>query len=199
MKMALALLAAAACLGGCGRISDIAAVAKGNGFHERALFQDAVAAYLEVREPRFAPTVDYNLANVYARLGEYGAAAELYERARRAGDAGLRADSSFNEGVALYEKGRYEEAWRAFKSALSLYLADSASFSIGFAEDARRNLELSWRAWKKRSLVPPESVAPAGRAAGGSAEEELKLLRRLETGRWKPGTRASPGDGRGDY
>jgi tetratricopeptide (TPR) repeat protein len=158
-----------------------------------------VAAYLEVEEGSFEPTVDYDLANVYAQLGEYSAATELYERARHAGNVDLRADSFFNEGVASYEKGRYEEAWRSFKEALGLYLATPAALPEGFASDARRNLELSWRSWKKRSLAPPDSVAPSGRVGGGMDETELRLLRRLETGRWRPGSKLPPVDARGDY
>lgn len=196
---ALAALIAAASLASCGRLADVAAVSRGNRLHGRGLYQEALVAYLSIREPAFGPTLDYDMANVYSRLGETGAASELYERARLRGDAALRADSFFNEGVALYEKSRYEESWRAFREALRLRLADPASFDESFAADARRNLELAWRGWKKRILVPPESASPSGRSGGGSPEEELRLLRRLETGRWKPGQATPPADGRGDY
>jgi tetratricopeptide (TPR) repeat protein len=187
------------CLSSCGRMRDFAAISSGNGLHERGRYQDALLAYLDVREASFAATVDYDMANVYARLGEYDAAAELYERARRGGGLELRADAYFNDGVALYEKGRFEEAWRAFRSALQIYLADPDSFGADFGDDARRNLELAWRSWKKRALVPPQTAAPSARNEAGSSEEELRLLRRLETGRWKPGVEGSPDDLRGDY
>jgi len=193
------ILAAAASLASCGRVLDFERITRGNGLHERGAFQDAIAVYLEVREPGFLSTVDYDLANSYARLGEYEASAELYERARRSGDATLRAEAYFNEGVALYEKSRYEESWRAFREALELYLAGSSALDEGFAEDARQNLELAWRSWKKRSQVPPNTAASASRKEGGSSEEELRLLRRLETGRWKPGVPSPPADERGDY
>lgn len=193
------VLCTATCLSGCARIFDFAAISKGNRLHERGFYQDAVAAYLGVEEGSFESTVDYDLANVYARIGEYSAAAALYERARRAGDIGLRADSFFNEGVASYEKGRYEEAWRSFKDVLDLYLSEPTAFSGDFAADARRNLELSWRSWKKRSLAPPDTVAPSGRLGGGRDDTELRLLRRLETGRWKPGSKMPQADVRGDY
>ena len=195
----LLVLCAAACLSGCSRVLDFASISRGNRLHERGLYQEAVAAYLGVGRDSFGPTVDYDLANVYARLGELTAAAELYERARLGGDVGVQADSLFNAGVALYEKGRYEEAWRSFKDALGLYLASPSAFDGDFAADARRNLELSWRAWKKRSLAPPDSLAPTGRAGGARDEAELRLLRRLETGTWKPGSKAVPTDARGDY
>jgi tetratricopeptide (TPR) repeat protein len=196
---ALIALGVAASLSACSRLSDFAAISKGNRFHERGLFQDAAAAYLGVSERAFAATVDYDLANVYARLGEYPAAAELYDRARKGGDTGTRADAYFNEGVALYEKGRYEEAWRAFKDAIGLYHSEPRAFPADFAEDARRNLELAWRSWKKRSLAPPESQSPSSRAEKGEDEADLKLLRRLETGRWKPGSKKPAADERGDY
>jgi len=193
------IFAAALSLSGCGRVADFASIAKGNRLHERGLFQEAAAAYLEVPEGSFEPTVDYDLANAYARLGETSAAAELYGRARAVGDASIRADCYFNEGVALYEKSRYEEAWRAFKEALGLCLADPRVESAEFALEARRNLELSWRSWKKRSLAPPQSLGPSGRSDEGEDETELRLLRRLETGRWAPGPAKAPPDQRGDY
>ncbi|HOX32886.1 MAG TPA: tetratricopeptide repeat protein [Spirochaetales bacterium] len=192
-------LALCSLLGSCSRFSDFAAIASGNRLHARGRFQDAAAEYLSVREESFGPTVDYDLGNVYARLGEYKAAAPLYERARRSGSAPLRADAHYNEGVALYERGRYEESWGAFKEALRLYLAEPRSFDPDLAPAARRNLELAWKAWKKRSLVPPASISPSQRSEGGTAEEELSLLRRLETGRWRPGAAKAPAELRGDY
>jgi len=194
-----ATLLSSALLSGCGRIVDYVTIVDANRLHDRGLYQDAVAAYLSVRSPPFEPTVDYDLADVYARLGESTAASELYARARQRGDGSLRADAFFNEGVTLYERGRYEEAWRAFRSALTESFAAGGSGHARFVVDARRNLELAWRAWRKRTSVPPRTVAPAESVEGSQDEAELRLLRRLETGRWRPGLASPAPVGRDDY
>ncbi|MGA2547122.1 MAG: hypothetical protein ABSF43_11270 [Rectinemataceae bacterium] len=191
-SMASALTAAS--LAGCGRIADYARVVEANRLHERGDYQGAIVAYLRTGRSAFPATVDYDVANVYARLGEYGAAAELYAAARREGDSSIIADARFNEGVALFERGRYAESWRSFRAALSG--ADSRG---AFARDARRNLELAWRAWKKSGRSPPQGVAASSRGAPGPDEGELRLLQRLETGRWKPGTAGPVSSGASDY
>ncbi len=196
-RFALALCALA--LSGCSRMGDYAAVVRANGLHDRGLYQEAVAAYLGVRSGSFGPTVDYDLANVYARLGEAEAAAALYERSRAGGESGLRADSLFNQGIVLYEKGRFEDSWRAFRSALASAREAGLSDSSDFVLDGRRNLELAWRAWQKTSLAPPQTIAPSKRGAETGDEAELRFLRRLETGRWRPGVKNSPEAGGDDY
>ncbi|MGO8692986.1 MAG: hypothetical protein ACLQMF_04860 [Rectinemataceae bacterium] len=202
LRSAIAVAAAVAAilfLSGCSPIADYAAIVQANRLHDRGLYEDAAAVYLSVRRAAFEPTVDYDLADVYARLGETGAASELYGRARvRAGRA-LRADSYFNEGFALYERSRYEEAWRNFRSALSEAAAAGETDRDRFVMDARRNLELSWNAWKKRSAAPPRTVAPSNSVEGSQDDSELRLLRRLETGRWRPGSSLPSNAGVGDY
>jgi tetratricopeptide (TPR) repeat protein len=188
------LFATAVSLTGCGRVADYARVVEANRLYERGDYQGAILSYLRSGREAFPATVDYDLANVYARLGEYDAATELYDEARREADRALAADASFNEGLAFFERGGYEEAWKYFRAALSG--ADPAST---FAREARRNLELAWRAWKKSSLAAPKGAAPTARGAAGGDESELRLLQRLETGRWKPGGAESPPSAASDY
>ena len=202
MKPLLALSLAFAlslALSGCSPIADYVTIVRANRLHDRGLYEDAAAAYLSVHRPSFVATVDYDLADVYARLGETAAASELYARARLSGGPGLRADSYFNEGVALYERSRYEEAWRLFRSALSAALASGGTDRDRFVAAARRNLELSWNAWKKKSAAPPRSAAPTDTIQGSQDDSELRLLRRLETGRWKPGSAVPVPPVAGDY
>jgi tetratricopeptide (TPR) repeat protein len=141
-------------------------------------YEKAAAAYLSVRSTRFEALVAYDLGNVYARLGEVEAAAERYAHARSRGDGPIIRDAWYNEGLALYEAGRFEDSYRAFRRALAIDPAD---------EDARRNLELAYRDWKKRELSPPSSVAPARRTGSADLEELQRLFRRLSTGLWRPG------------
>jgi tetratricopeptide (TPR) repeat protein len=203
-SLVAASLIAAALLAGCGRFGDYAKVLEGNRLHERGDYQGAIVAYLGAARRGasggggFAATVDYDTANVYARLGEYSAAAELYAAARRErgpeGPGGIAADSFFNEGVALFERGRYRDSWKAFRDALGRL--DPASSA---AADARRNLELAWRAWKKSSQSPPRSLAASSRGSPAGDESEQRLLQRLETGRWRPGTGTPATPSSSDY
>jgi tetratricopeptide (TPR) repeat protein len=157
-------------------------VIRGNRLHERGRYEEAAAAYLsldaEGQGQRFSEVINFDLANVYARLGEYPAAAALYDELRKSGEPRLCAASWYNEGLILYEKGRYAEAYRAFRAALAIDPRDA---------DARRNLELAWRDWQRHAAAPPERAAASERKAGGNADDELRLLRRLETGRFRPG------------
>jgi tetratricopeptide (TPR) repeat protein len=181
-------------LSGCGRIGDYARVVEANRLHERGDYQGAIAAYLGAARAAFPATIDYDVANSYARLGEYEAASELYAAAMREGGRAIAADARFNEGAALFERGRYKESWKAFRAALS-----GADPQGAFARDARRNMELAWRAWKKSGLAPPQGVAGTARGVPQRDESELRLLQRLETGRWKPGTAAPASSGSSDY
>jgi tetratricopeptide (TPR) repeat protein len=203
----LAIVLAASSLQGCGRFSDYAKVVEGNRLHEKGDYQGAIVAYLSARSSvpsnvvpggsvpgGFAPTIDYDVANVYARMGEYPAAAELYASSRRGAGRLIAAYSYFNEGSALFEQGRYEEAWKAYRSALAKLDAASSS-----AADARHNLELAWRAWKKNAQSPPRTLAPSSRGSPDRDESEQRLLQRLETGRWSRGSAESAPPSSSDY
>jgi tetratricopeptide (TPR) repeat protein len=197
--LAAVALAGVFILSGCSPLADYVTIVRANHLHDRGLYEDAAAAYLSVRRASFEPTIDYDLANVYARLGETSAASDLYARARLRAGKTLRADSYYNEGLALYEKSRYEDAWRNFRSALTEAMSAGSSDRDRFVIDARRNLELSWNAWKKRSEAPPQTVAPSNSVPGSQDDTELRLLRRLETGRWRPGSPIPSSAGAGDY
>jgi tetratricopeptide (TPR) repeat protein len=191
---AASILAAAAALAGCARLSGYAAVARANRLHGRGDYQGAAAAYLAVGSGSFPATLAYDLANVYSRLGEHGAAAGLYAEARRdeAPDAGraLAASASLNEGLSLYERGRFEEAWGAFRDAISRSSGDAE-----LERDARLDLELAWRAWRRRPPARPPGAAPASIERDGEGETELRILERLETGSWRPGSAGTESGG----
>jgi len=189
---AILSLFAALELSGCGRVIDYARVIEANRLHDQGDYQAAVGAYRRVNPAVFPATLDYDLANAYARLGEYEVAAKLYSAAGREGDRALAADSLYNQGVAYFERGRFQDSWKAFRSALS-----GAEASGAFARAARRNLELAWRAWKKRDQG--QSLSPGSRGSPGDEEGALRLLRSLETGRWKPGKTAPAPSPAPDY
>jgi len=181
---ALALLLAGSCAG-----PELGAVLSGNASFRAGRYEEAASSYLSVRNRSWRGLVDYDLANVWARLGEDRAALSLYDLALREGDSSLAAAIAFNRGVLHYEQGRYAESYTSFREALRLDPRDAG---------ARRNLELAFRAWKKESAIDPVGLSPAAATDHqGERSEELRLLRRLETGSWKPGSGApSQGGGR---
>ena len=189
---ALLLLAAALVHSGCGELADYARLIEANRLHDRGDYQAAVDAYLKVSPSAFPSTLDYDLANAYARLGAYERSAELYAAAVQKGDRALAADSRFNQGLADFERGRFHESWLAFRSALR-----GAEPSGAFARAARRNLELAWRAWQRRG--PGGTLSPSPRGSTEGEERELRLLQRLETGHWNPGKTAPDPSGALDY
>lgn len=183
---AVCLLAPVLAFSGCSELADFAAIASANRLHDRGDYQGAAAAYLSVDASDFPATVAYDLANTYARLGEHRAAELLYDQSRRedAPDFSptLAAAAYMNEGLSLYERGEFEEAWRSFRAALSVRSGDGK-----IERDARYNLELAWRAWKRRADAAPMGASPTASTAGESRETELKILQRMETGTWRPG------------
>jgi tetratricopeptide (TPR) repeat protein len=174
----------------CSAPGDFAAVLRGNARYRSARWEEAAAAYLGVSKVAWKALIAYDLANAWARLGEEKAAETLYAVALRAGDASLRRVAFFNLGVLRYEKGRYQGAYEAFRESLRLDPGD---------EGARRNLEIAFRDWKKEGETAPSGLSPALRSTGTGPGEDLRILRRLETGTWRPATGASPTSGGRDW
>ncbi len=163
----------------CTLPGDFGAVVEGNARFRKSHFEAAAASYLSVRTPSWRGIVDYDLANTWARLGEDRAAERLYAIAVKEGDARLKRDSWYNLGLLRLELGRWEESWKAFREALRLDSEDV---------QARRGLEIAWKAWKKEASSSPSLPAPAAGTAFDGVVENLELLRRLETGSWRPGS-----------
>lgn len=160
----------------CSRIADYRAVMDGNRAMRGGRYEDAIVSYLSVKSADTDPALTYNIANAYARLGETKAALVLYRELRTRADRDLCEASFYNEGVLLYEKGRYGEAAASFRAALSLSPRD---------DEARRNYERSLRDSMRTAGASPREFLPAQKSGSGTGDEELRLLRRLETGRFR--------------
>ncbi|HUX41841.1 MAG TPA: tetratricopeptide repeat protein [Rectinemataceae bacterium] len=163
----------------CTLPGDFGAVVEGNARFRKGHFEAAAASYLSVHTPSWRGAVDFDLANTWARLGEERAAERLYAIAVKEGHGRLKRDSWYNLGLLRLELGRWEESWKAFREALRLDSGDV---------EARRGLEIAWKAWKKEASSAPSLPAPAVGTAFDGVVENLELLRRLETGSWRPGS-----------
>ena len=184
-RLAVALVLVAS-LGACALPGDFGAMVEGNARFRRGNYEAAAASYLSVHSSSWRAAVDYDLANTWAALGEEKAAEGLYATAAKEGDGRLQRDAWYNLGLLRLEGGRWAESWSAFREALRLDPSDA---------QARRGLEIAWRAWKKEASSAPSLPAPASGAGFSGVTENLELLRRLETGSWRPGSAsASPGD-----
>lgn len=171
-------------LGSCALPGDFGAILEGNARFRQGDYEGATAAYLRVRDSSLRPLVDYDLANAWSLLGEPRAAEALYAVAAKEGSPVLRRDAWYNLGYLRLEGGGWEEAWKAFREALRLDPGD---------EGARRGLEIAWKAWKKEESSAPRLPSPAAARSFSGVSEELRLLRRLETGAWRPGNPAEGG------
>jgi tetratricopeptide (TPR) repeat protein len=174
----------------CKLPGDFGALVEGNARFRKGHFEAAAASYLSVHTPTWRGVVDYDLANTWARLGEDRAAERLYAIAVKEGDVRLKRDSWYNLGLLRLELGHWEESWKAFREALRLDSKDV---------DARRGLEIAWKAWKKEASSSPSLPAPAAGTAFDGVVENLELLRRLETGSWRPGSGPASTGGTKDW
>jgi tetratricopeptide (TPR) repeat protein len=177
--LAAALLPLLSPLLSCSLAGDYATLLRGNAHHRSGRYEEAASAYLTVHRPSWKAFIDFDLANSWARLGEDRAAEALYVTAIREGDADLARDAWFNRAVLAFEHGRYEAAYRGFREALRLDRGDA---------ETRRNLEIAWRAWQKEGQAAPSGLSLSSRGEVRGSLQDLRLLRRLETGAWHPGT-----------
>ncbi len=175
-QLLAAALFAALCTCSCARAGSCRTVLQGNRAMKSGHYEDAIVSYLSVKNEAQDPILSYNLANAYARLGETNAAVALYQEVRKTASRDLCEASYYNEGVLLYEKGRYGDAAAAFKAALSISPRD---------EEARRNYERSLRDSIRMAGASPREFLPAQKTDKGEGDEDLRFLRRIETGRLK--------------
>ncbi len=176
--------------GSCALPGDFGAVVAGNAHFRKGNYEAAAAAYLSVHTASWRSAVDYDLANAWALLGEAKAAEGLYAIAAKEGDARLARDSWYNLGILRLEKGRWEDSWAAFREALRIDPRDA---------EARKGLEIAWRAWKKEASSAPTLPVPAAASNLRGISENLELLRRLETGSWHPGSSESSASSSKDW
>ncbi len=178
----LAALAASLPFLSCRDAGPSGRVLSGNMAYGRGQYQKAILRYLDADDETGIgrDAVNYNLANVYYALGEGDAALKAWAMAESlTDDTDILFRVAFNRGVLYYNWGRYDEAYREFRRALSINPSDI---------DAKINLEDALS--RVRSEIPGE-----GRGEGGEVEnvgEEidddskrlLDYVRRKEADAW---------------
>jgi len=165
-------------LGSCRDSASSVQVLEGNMSFARGQYQKSILKYLEADDAGHIgkDVVSYNLANVYYALGEGDAALRLWERVEDLTEnTDILFRVAFNRGVLYYHWGRYDEAYRAFKRALTIYPQDI---------DSKINLEDSLS--RIRSAIPREN--PEGNMENDEGGEDsrhlLDYIKRKEADTW---------------
>jgi tetratricopeptide (TPR) repeat protein len=168
-------------------------VAVGNYAFLKGEYQNANIEYLSARSSgAYGDYVSYNLGNVYSALGESEAALEEWSAAAGTKDRRLLSRVRYNEGILLFEKGRYEKAFEAFRQALKL--------SPDFV-NAKINLEYTLQKISAKTAPASSLSAAEARLTAAEAAETSRLLeymRRKEESVWKSSP-VPPASGAKDY
>jgi tetratricopeptide (TPR) repeat protein len=142
---ACATLATAPCMA---QMSGAELMQEGNALARDGIYRTALLRYREAAAAGLdTPLLHHNVGVAYYRLGEYGNAAQEFERAAAAPDERLQAIAQYNLGLARRAAGDRAGAESAFRSAADSApgrslrrLADHAS-SVVAAPPVRRDAE----------------------------------------------------------
>ena len=122
----------------------------------------------------FDPISFYNLGNAFARLGESEASITAYRKAidQRKGQYSRAYN---NLGVVLLRLGRWDEAYDALISALKIegFRYAEASYNLGRVYEARGQIDLAAREWRRALVLDPHHQAAARALARSSTEERI--------------------------
>lgn len=119
MKARIALLIACALLPlSCADAFRGMSVLRANRLMEADRIHEAVALYLEAGVDSYRGAVAYDLANAFARMGEFDSAEPLFLAAGQTGSPRAAASAWYNLGVARLERGQAAEAAQAFRSSI---------------------------------------------------------------------------------
>jgi Ca-activated chloride channel family protein len=110
---------------------------EGNRLFSQEKYEDAEKAYLEaqVKSPG-RPEILYNLGNSLIKQKKYDQGIQALRQSISEGDAGIKENSWFNAGNALYRMGNFKDSAEAYIQALRLDPKD---------RDAKHNLEMALR------------------------------------------------------
>jgi len=162
-------------------------VLDGNRLVSSGRLHDAAARYLSVGTESFDAVGAYNLANVFVRLGQNAAAEPLFALACASKDRRIAASAWYNQGVAWFAQGRYQEAASAFRRVLQGFpgkLDAAAAYEAAIAAMPKPD---------EAGLVEGGSMQE-GPASGGT--EAMNLSRHSEQSPFSsaPSTAAQHGD-----
>ncbi|GAB6088735.1 tetratricopeptide repeat protein [Spirochaeta dissipatitropha] len=167
-------------LTGCSFTEPHLSVFQGNYAVGRGDFHAATVSYLDALQyGEFLDIIHYNLGNVYYALGESVAALDAWEQALGSDSTLVQYSVFFNRGVLMYETGRYQESYTAFRDAVRLQPGSVA---------AKLNLELSYeRMINAAALRSPAETSEDNNLPSLQAGDRrvLEFVRRREEQAWE--------------
>jgi len=188
-----AILVAAASLSSCG-YSDAFLVARANRLFREGFAHEAAAAYIRAGAGD-EPIASYDLANVFASLGEDAAARAMHERAIESGGAPVAARSWYNIGAAAYARGEFAEAAAAFRSALEVRATAAAEsggrvpgFDAALSLRMSRAYELALKAQAERRDAGATERSSYGDGRPDGSQRPFALSRTDERTLFAPGS-----------
>jgi Ca-activated chloride channel family protein len=163
-------------------------VFEGSLLAQRGNYTEAIAAYSKgFQDPVTRPYALYNVANIYAEIGETQSALELF--AMLQDELGSRKDRSdaevlrelmyrvsYNTGITQFNSGDYDGAVQSFRSALEV---DSSRL------EAKRNLELSLLAQSRKKNTASGARPLEIRSESAGANALFDYMREKDHNRWK--------------
>jgi Ca-activated chloride channel family protein len=115
---------------------------EGNRLFAEGRFEDAEKAYLEAQgESPGKPEILYNLGNSLIKQKKYDQGIQSLRQSISKGEKGIRENSWYNTGNALFSMGQFKDSADAYVQALKLDPSD---------RDAKHNLELALRKLKQQ-------------------------------------------------
>ena len=149
----------------------------GNDHYKQKQYEEAEKEYREALEIDSSnTTAQFNLGNSIYRGGKPPEASTVFnDIASKEGNAEMRANAFYNDGVMLTKQHKLEESIEAYKNALRNNPTD---------KEARENLQKALLELKKRN--PPKNEnekkkkQPKSKMNQKEAEQKLKLLQEKE-------------------
>jgi len=188
-----AIIVVATALSSCA-YSDAFLVARANRLFRDGFAHEAAAAYIRAGAGE-EPVASYDLANVFASLGEDAAARAMHERAIESGGASVAARSWYNIGAAAYARGEYAEAAAAFRSALEIRAragtergGRATGYDAALSMEMSRAYELALKAQSDRRDAGATERGSYGAGRTDGSPQPFSLSRTDEKTLFAPGS-----------
>jgi Ca-activated chloride channel homolog len=142
---------------------------EGNRLFAQGKFEDAEKAYLEAqgKDPG-KPEILYNLGNSLIRQKKYDQGIQSLRQSMSNGDKGVKENSWYNVGNALFSMDKFKDSAEAYAQALRLNPSD---------QDAKHNLELALlklkqQESKKQNANSKQNQGNSGQNSSGNNKED---------------------------